>query len=194
MKNNRKILWIAFILVCLLQLYVPARMILDREATRTSGTTFRFKAAPVDPLDPFRGKYITLNFNAAVLKVKGPHQWQNGEQAYALLENDPDGFARIKALSRQAPDPDKDFLKVRIDYAYDNIIQLELPFGRFYMEESKAEPAERKYTRSLRNRADLVYAVVKIRAGDAVLENVMINDVPVSEAVSHHQIPEKDDH
>jgi uncharacterized membrane-anchored protein len=47
--NNRKIVLTAFILLVLAQLYVPARMIFNRELIITKGKEFKFRAAPVDP-------------------------------------------------------------------------------------------------------------------------------------------------
>ena len=61
---NKRYLFAGFILVALLQLFVPANMIWQEEGTIQEGTEFHFKVAPVDPNDPFRGKYISLAFEA----------------------------------------------------------------------------------------------------------------------------------
>jgi uncharacterized membrane-anchored protein len=51
-----------FALTCLAQWFVPAQMIYDQEQVLREGKTYHFKTAPIDPSDPFRGKYITLSF------------------------------------------------------------------------------------------------------------------------------------
>ena len=64
--NNKRNLILLLLLVCL-QLFVPAKMIYDHEAILNKGKVFKFKTAPVDPSDPIRGKYITLQFEAQIL-------------------------------------------------------------------------------------------------------------------------------
>ena len=64
---NKKILLIsAFVLVVLVQLYVPAKMIWGREEVLNTGTEYKFRTAPIDPNDVFRGKYINLNYEARI--------------------------------------------------------------------------------------------------------------------------------
>ena len=67
---NQKITIPAFILMVLAQLYVPASMIFQKERVITQGTAYKFRTAPIDPNDPFRGKYITLSFNETGVKVE----------------------------------------------------------------------------------------------------------------------------
>ena len=55
-------IFIIFIVVGLVQLFVPANMILNEETILKSGTVYKFKTRPVDPNDPFKGKYINLNY------------------------------------------------------------------------------------------------------------------------------------
>ncbi|MBD3630845.1 GDYXXLXY domain-containing protein [Cyclobacterium sp.] len=57
---NKKIVLPVFVLIALLQLYLPAKMILDREDILHKGKEYKFKTQPIDPNDPFRGKFIAL--------------------------------------------------------------------------------------------------------------------------------------
>jgi uncharacterized membrane-anchored protein len=50
-----------FLAACALQLGVPAAMVLREEATLRGGAELRFRAGPVDPVDPFRGRYVALS-------------------------------------------------------------------------------------------------------------------------------------
>jgi len=191
--NYNKLLFPLFIVVALVQLFVPAKMIINRETILAKGKEFRFKTAPIDPTDPFRGKYITLNFAERSTKVDSTKEWKRDDKIYVLLGEDSDGFVKIKGAMHDKP-PGKDFVKakVRRSHSYNNSIEIEYPFKRYYMEESKAYDAER-YTR--RRRFDLdstqnVYAIVRVIDGEAVLQNVMINDQKIEDFVKEKQAEE----
>ena len=184
----KQITLIGFILMCLAQLYVPAKMIFQNENIITKGELFKFKTEPVDPNDPFRGKYIRLNFEASQFKVIDTTQsYRAANTVYVLLENNSQGFAQIKDLRLEAPATDQAYLKVSQLYFSSfrdtTTIQIEYPFDRFYLEESKAPDAERLYFEALRDSNLTTYARVYIYQGQATLEDVLINEMPISEWV-----------
>ncbi|HMB62545.1 MAG TPA: hypothetical protein VKN36_05700, partial [Eudoraea sp.] len=57
------------------------------------------------------------------------------------------------------------------------------PFDRFYMEESKANEAELTYRQSQRDTSKITYALVRIKNGEAVLKDVMIDGISIRELV-----------
>ena len=58
-----KQLYISFLsLLFVAQIVVPAHMIYQQEDAIDTGVAYKFKTEPFDPSDPFRGKYITLNY------------------------------------------------------------------------------------------------------------------------------------
>lgn len=179
----------------LVQLYVPAKMILDRESIVHSGVAYKFKTAPVDPNDPFRGKYISLRFEEDLVEVDTTQSWFIGEAVFALMGTDEKGFAKIESLSKETPIGDKDFLKVIIKYPpygkKQNQARITIPFDRFYMEESKAYDAEVLSRMSFRDTSKTVYALINIKEGEGVLSNVFIDDVPIREVVRQKHIEEK---
>jgi hypothetical protein len=59
-----------------------------------------------------------------------------------------------------------------------------LPFDRFYLEESKASEAERVYWQAQRDTAQVAYGLVTIGKGRAVLTDVMINDRSVVDIIT----------
>ncbi len=190
--NRKTILWVAFIVVALVQLYVPAQMIWESEGVIAAGTAYKFNTAPVDPTDPFRGKYITLNYSDNSIKIENADDWQNGEQVYVTLFVDAEGFAQIKSVSREMPTTDADFLKTKIDYvsyeggSEDKLI-IDYPFNRFYMEESKAYDAELEYRKTEMDTSSNTYALVYIKNGRAVLKDVLVNGKPIQELVESKQ-------
>jgi uncharacterized membrane-anchored protein len=187
--NSKKIILIAFVLVALVQIYVPARIILNRAKILSSGKEFKFKTAPIDPSDPFRGKYINLTFNENTVEIENKENWTNGETVFVLLATDSNGFAKIKSISKVKPIDNQDFLKAKVDFIiYDGSkLSIEYPFERFYMEESKAYDAEMAYSRSSRDSSQVTYALVNIKNGESVLKDVMINGIPIKEIVKQEK-------
>lgn len=186
---NRKMLLFFFVLVALAQLYVPAKMIFDREDVLEKGTEYKFKTAPIDPSDPFRGKYITLNYENNTMNVKNNGYWADRESVYVTFFTDENGFAGIGNITKEKPSDTQNFLKtkMRLIYSYDvdpNVkLVLDYPFDRFYMEEFKANDAEQVYSRSLRDTSRVTYALVVIKNGAAVLKDVLIDGISIEEIV-----------
>jgi uncharacterized membrane-anchored protein len=152
--SRNKIILLVFTFVILAQLAVPAMMIIERENVLNSGKEYKFRSAPRDPYDPFRGKYITMSYVSNETKVLATQKWEIGETVYVQFTEDVDGYAIIKSASKSAPENTSDYLKTTVQ-RYDNYSDNEegaatlcvyYPFDRFYMEESKAYGAEMAYT------------------------------------------------
>ena len=177
-------IWIVFAAAVVAQLAAPGSMIYRSEKTLREGQAFKFKTAPVDPYDAFRGRYVALSFENAEAP-EGPPGRQIGYdvEVYALLENGPDGFARFRAATLEPPDSGA-YLKVRTTYSWKpNIVALRLPFDRFYMPEELAPKAETAYREHSRRGQQDAYAVVRVRDGVGVIENVYVAGQPISEFV-----------
>lgn len=181
--NNKNISLIAFIALAIIQLAIPSWMMLHREGIKSGGKEYRFKCRPIDPNDPFRGKYVTLGFDAedVLLSTTTNNNWKYGDLAYALLSKDADGYAIVTDL-KQNPPTSGDFIQVYLNGSvFEKRVRIRFPFNRYYMEESKAPKAERLYWESLQT-AEVV-ALVNVRNGDAVLKKVLIDGVPIEDAV-----------
>jgi len=188
--NNKKLILTVLILVALAQLYVPAKMILDREKVLAEGIEFKFKTAPIDPNDPFRGKYINLQYENNVIEVQSKDVWVQYEDIYVILAKDNYGFAKIKSVSKAKPNSELSFVKAKVRYiGFNNShkLTIDYPFDRYYMEESKAYDAEKTYRNSLRDTSKVTYALVFIKDGEAVLNDVLINGVSIREIVKTGQ-------
>jgi uncharacterized membrane-anchored protein len=188
--NNKKILFTAFILVALLQLYVPAKMILDNENIIENGKEYKFRTAPIDPGDPFRGKYITLNYDENTVVIPNEQDWVTGEIIYVSLITDTAGFSKVKSVSKEKPTENHDFLKAKVSFITENgsnKLTINYPFDRYYMEESKAYDAELTYRQSQLDTNQITYALVSIKDGDAVLKDVLIDGISIREKVKKNQ-------
>lgn len=176
--------------MAIIQLAIPAKMIWDKEKILETGKEFKFETAPVDPTDPFRGKYIVLQFNENSIEIETDDNWVSGENIYVVLKPNVKGFSTIDYVSKEKPADTEDFVLAKIEYVSGDkfkTISISYPFDRFYMEESKAYDAEQQYIASQLDSTKTTYALVKIKDGDAVLKDVMIDGVSIREIVKQHQ-------
>jgi uncharacterized membrane-anchored protein len=166
--------------VAAVQLSVPASLIVRHERTLHQGTAWKFKTAPVDPYDAFRGRYVALQFEQSQAAPAADQTFRRGQKVFVALEKDKDGFARFATLSAEPP-KDKPYLRVRAGWQSGPTVQVELPFDRFYMGEHIAPAAEQAYWQNNRRGQTntTTYAMVRIRDGRAVIENVFIGDKPI---------------
>lgn len=186
-----------FIVVALFQWAVPVSMIVESESTITDGNEYRFKTMPVDPSDPFRGKYITLSFEEEQYQADTVPQFLSGMHAYVTVEVDEEGFANLTNLSLdEMSDIDYDQLEVVVSSSYNDgylqQVRLELPFTRFYLEESKASDAEQAYWSAQLDSAANTYALVRVKGGKARVVDVKINEKSIGEIVEEMNFGEEE--
>ena len=172
MKNlNLAILGI----LILAQIAVPFSMIQNRENVLRNGEVFRFKTQPIDPADPFQGRYVRLGFdnNFVPCSKKDNEDLAYKMPIYALLETGEDGFAHFAGWSLEKP-KEGHYLKTRyLGRPWNrnkNTFRIDLSFNRYYMDEAKAPRAEilvRESTRSTN-----CWANVRILDGKALIEDV----------------------
>lgn len=185
MNTKNKVL-IVFILVSLVQLFIPAKMIFDREDVLATGKEFKFRTQPIDPNDPFRGKFVSLQFSENSILIQNQIDWLNNETVFVLLTISNDGFAKIQSVSKIKPLETVDFVKAKVDYIQNSDstrLFIEYPFTRFYMEESKAPMAELVYNETVVDTNIVTYGLVSIKDGEAVLKDVLINETSIVEIV-----------
>jgi uncharacterized membrane-anchored protein len=178
----KKIVLILFVLVAIIQLAIPVNMILSREDVLNSGKAYKFRTMPIDPTDIFKGKYISLNFTNNIVKFKDSLAAYEFD-VYVAIDINSAGFAEIRNVYIDKPEVDYDYFAAKAYRIYDNeeeqMIRITFPFNRFYMEESKAKPAENLYNKTRNDTTQTAYALVYIKNGRAVLKDVMINDISI---------------
>ena len=188
----RPYLYIAFGLMAVLQLALPLRTVVDYESTLRNGDAYKFATRPIDPNDPFRGKYVTLDFvpiedelPTDLLIALGLYV-SYGQSLYLIIEKDARGYARAVDLRTELPTEEVAYVPVTAGsakYRDGQVVGLNLhyPFDRFYLEESKAPRAEARYREALRRDSVETYAVVHLRDGVAVIADVMIDGMSLVE-------------
>ncbi|UUC46162.1 GDYXXLXY domain-containing protein [Flavobacterium cerinum] len=183
MKTKQFVL--LFSIVALIQLAVPTSMIWENQKTIENGTVYKFKTAPIDPNDPFIGKYIALQYALESFPSKDSI-WESGDPVFIYLGKDTDGFATLKkAVKNKEKDNPDDYVIAKVNYNFDGVVHFIFPFNTYYMEESKAYDAETAYREQVRDTTSSypTYALVHVKDGKAVLSDVIIKNTPIKEYV-----------
>ncbi len=156
----------------------------EQESILKNGTAFKFKTRPIDPNDPFRGKFVVLNYEADRYELSPSENWVQGTKVYVIIEEDEKGFAKIGRIEATPPKSTKNYVKAEIQRLWNkNPRQLSLhyPFERFYMEEHKAPKAEQLFRNMNRDSSTIAYSLVVINQGKSALADVIINGISIKE-------------
>lgn len=181
-----KLIFVAFLAVAAAQLAVPVGQIRKYEDILRTGVPYKFRTAPVDPYDAFRGRYVALNYADTVATPRQNEKFDYRAAAYIALHQDTAGFAQYGELSGEPP-AQGDYL--RVEYLYTesekgNKAHFRLPFDRFFMEETKAPQAEAAYREygNRRNQTETgepTYVIVRVKGGRGVIEDLYIRNKPI---------------
>lgn len=180
MKNT--IIIRIFLCLALVQLVVPLSMIAKREMVLKSGIQFKFKVAPVDPYDAFRGRYVALRVDEDYVPVNANSEVKYGQTVFALISVDSEGFAKLAGIVTSRP-KEKSYLQAKGGYTYNNKIYINLPISRYYMEEKAAPLAEKIYQRYSQADKKDAYVVVRIKDGLVVIENLYVGGQKIEDMV-----------
>lgn len=175
-----------FSLVALAETALPGHSIFMRTQTLAKGRVWKLKAAPIDPVDALRGRYVTLAFAAET--VPQSETLPNQSEAYATLKETPDGFAVVDRLS-PTPVSGDNVLKVTVNGFWSGAQRVRFPFKQFWLEEKIAPAAERAYATNSRGEKQNAYATIRVRAGDAAIEQLYIGDLPLAEYLRRNPAP-----
>lgn len=179
--KTKNIILTAFFIVAIIQLAVPLQMVLHNNDVLEAGKLYKFKTQPIDPYDPFRGKYINLSFEEDDISIAHEINVDNG--IYAVLTTK-DGFAKVSKITTQEP-KSGDYIKLKAARIYKSAdkwdVFLNFPFNRFYMNEYKAPEAEKTYNQAVTDIQNNVYALVAVKNGEAVVKDVIINTISIKE-------------
>ena len=169
-------------ILILAQFAIPYSMIRSREDILNHGELFKFKTRPIDPADPFQGRYVQLGIDQDYIPYPKDQKpdLQYNTPIYATIETDEEGFARFTRWSREKP-PGGNFLKTRSkgqrqDWMPESRkriykgMRLEIPFDRFYMDEAKAPRAERMVRDS--TQTTNCWVNIRLLNGKAAIEDV----------------------
>lgn len=166
-------------LVLLVQWIVPAWMIVAHEKGLEEGTEVRLEVAPVDPYDPFRGRYVRINPEPAFAEgVSIPDGMRHGDTVYAVLDQQSDGPARVTGLVRERPPKGTLYIEASVRSPAGRSVDLGI--SRYYMNEKLAPVAEDLVRDRLRDGAEVI-VTLRVLDGTAVVSGLFIDGVPPEE-------------
>ncbi|HOC70096.1 MAG TPA: GDYXXLXY domain-containing protein [Candidatus Hydrogenedentes bacterium] len=173
---KRTLIFMLFLALVLVQWIVPAGMILQRETVLEQGREYKFHVVPVDPYDAFRGRFVQIGITAGPVSLAKDEEIVSGKSGYVVFETDPEGFAVVKNVLLKRPEGEA-YLKVGLRKERNGKVSIIWPFDRYYMEESAAPVAEKRYRERTGN-AD-VYILARIHKGTGVITGLYLDGLPV---------------
>ena len=187
----KSFIWPGFVLLLLAQWAIPLQTIFQKNKVLSKGISYKFETAPVDPTNPFIGKYIMLNFKENSLKLSDVKGFTYDTKVYVQFSKVDKGFASISSIALTKP-ATNDYLETTVNYISEekdgSTIFLNYPFTKYYMEESKAPKAERIYSERTADTTLKTYALIKIYNGDAIIKDVYINDSLINDVINARTI------
>jgi uncharacterized membrane-anchored protein len=178
-----KLRLIIFLVVALAQITVPASMIWKRQRTLREGRLWKFRTAPVDPVDAMRGRYLVLRFEAESFTTAKALPYRGA--VYVKLKEDADGFAVVDQAD-ETPIEGDNVIKAEILSYYDRMAHVRFPFDRLWVTEASAPAAEKAYAEHSRREKVDAYTTVRVTAGDAGIEELYIAGQPLREYLHAH--------
>lgn len=176
---------VVFAAAAVAQWLLPLSGIWQHERVISRGTLVRIECAAPDPYDPLRGRYLAVWPKES--RVSEPEGFPRGGglvPVWATLEAGDDGLARIKSLSLEpVSGPTVISLTARSWGTINgtDMIGLEWPFGRFYLNERLAPEADKLVAERSRDRKTV--AEVRLLDGRAILTDILLDGVSVRELV-----------
>ena len=187
----KKVRLIIFLVVALVQISVPASMIWKRQRTMREGRLWKFRTAPVDPVDVLRGRYLVLRFEAEAFPRSTPWLTDTmealpyGRTTYVSLKEDVNGFAMVDEISK-APHKDDNTVRAENLGHYEGTQRVKFPFDRLWVTEASAPAAEKAYAEhSGREKVD-AYVTVRVFRGDAAIDELYIAGQPLRDYLRAH--------
>jgi uncharacterized membrane-anchored protein len=180
---------IIFAVVALLQLSVPASVIWKREQTLRHGRVWKFKTEPVDPVDAVRGRYIALRLAGDAIPAaqqSESEQFPADTTIYVLLKEDAEGFAEIERVST-TPMKGDNVIRTQAGSRWrEKVRHINFPFDRLWVSEKVAPEAEKAYLENSRRDKENTYVTVRVREGDAALEQLFIGGESLADYLRNH--------
>ncbi len=155
-----------------------------------NGKAYRFHVRSYDPYDPFRGRYLAIDVGRAI-KVPPGFTWEWGKKVYVLVTKDDEGFAKLgPVLSHKPMEGDYVISEIARYNSTKNMVWIENPFDRFYINETIAPVAEKIFIQASAAEKNRIWIVVKVKDGRAVIDDLYVDGRPIVQ-VAREMIPGK---
>lgn len=184
--NKKKLVIFLFSCFAAVLIAVPVMLIRQQENILATGQEFKFKTQPMDPFDAFRGRYVALGFERTPLDVPNNVKLNGGQTVFVQIENKPDGFARFSRLFAAAP-ANVAYLKCRVSYQSGNQVYFDVPFDKYYLQETKAPKAEKLYREHSARSVQDGYIILSVKNGEGVIKGLYLGGKPIEELLKNKE-------
>jgi hypothetical protein len=189
--NRKRLLFGAFIVVVVAQLFVPWHMISTQAGIAQTGTEFKFKTrhnintGNIGPGSSLMGKHIWLLFAENHIKIAVKKDWEEVQSAYVLFGSDSNGFAKIKSVTKIRPEGGSSWVRARaiVNWRDTTSLQLIYPFNDYYFEDTNNKKIDSIIKNGLNDSLKINYLKVRIKNNQFLIDDLLIDGVPFKEIV-----------
>ncbi len=201
--KKKKIIFIVFALAIIM---VPIYVIVSSQVILTNGTYYKFKPQAYDPIDPFRGKYLRINYETN--NIPTYDNIEDSDEVFVSIGVDKDGFAYFEEAFKKPPKKG-DYLSAKVRYvrgaenieegvfgrtdntineddrgSYQKIVSIEPPDNmcKYFINEDYAKKAEKAYFKE----RDNAYIGVRILDGSARMVDIYLDGKPIMDYLKKH--------
>lgn len=175
----------AFTISAVILIAMPIAQIIRFETVIARGKTYMFECKPVDPYDPFRGRYVRIRIGNEVKlqrsELKSKYHWY-GQSGWTGVKTGKDGLAKCVGYYIKKPEAGE-YVKCKAYKVYDkdndDKWRVELEVDKVFMNEDiapKAEAAQRNSKCSVE---------LKIYDGKVVPVKLFMNGKSMVEQLKH---------
>jgi len=176
-----------FLLYAVIILLVPIYLVVKSERILTDGTLYKFKPQAYDPFDPFRGKFLRVNYDTD--GITADDDIKEGDRVYVSIAIDGEGYAFFDKAYKSPP-KEGDYLQTTVTYVYYNDYEyieaegasslemgIEIPdhMNKYFINEDKALDAENVF----RWKRENIYIGVRILDGEARIQDIYVEGTPL---------------
>ncbi len=136
----------------ILQIFVLLYMAGYRELIIATGKTVFLRTMPVDPSDPFRGDYVSLNYEISDIPrkcLKGNFSDEKGGKIYVTLRKEDNNLYSFDSCSTTMPPSGNVFIKGRFDNRWpwgraDRVLHLSYGIEKYFVQQKKGLDIEKR--------------------------------------------------
>jgi len=151
--------------VLVLVLVVILSFILYNQWPLITGKKIVLATQPIDPFDPFRGQYITINYEISRLSdIEG---FEEKDTIYVSLKEDERGIWRFENASKSKPSRG-DFIRGKVISVYGTSVRIEYGIEQFFFERHAKLPTR-----------NITVEVAVADSGRAKLSQILHNGKPI---------------
>ena len=195
--KTKKLIFGAFIIVAIAQLFVPWQMISQQPKLAETGVEFKFKIDSKAKSDnnwtgaSIRGKYIWLKFEEGQIKIANKKEWEQIQSAYVIFTKDSLGFAKIETVTKTRPPNSIEWVRARtwVHWKDTTSLHLEYPFNMYYFKDTNPRDVEAILKKGLNDSLKVNYLDIKIRENQFFVNDLNIDGISFKEMMDKVKKP-----